>query len=76
MLIKNILESLAKDAKLRVKGRTDNRLLRFADKEGFPVVFVVKGHIITGYKTYGRTAKFDLCNPDSLCKILAFMNDD
>jgi len=88
MLVKNILESLAKKAKLQVKGHPDNRLLRFTRKDGVIIVFVVSGAAITGYRTYwnkdsvevsiknSASMHFNLCNPDSLCKILTFMNND
>lgn len=87
MQAKDIIESLAKEASLIVRSSTtvknprrpDGRLLRFRGCANGLFTFVVNGTNIVGYRSSDantQSAKFDLCNPGSLKRILAFMNDD
>lgn len=81
MQVKDVIIHLAHKARLVFKSRSDDRFLRFYGKDRLRLSFIINNMSVVGYRYFingpiGSSEKFDICNPDSLTRILSFMRDD
>ena len=87
MQVRDVIFHLARKARLVVKGRPDNKFLRFRSKVWTFSFIISSIDNIVGYKWInppnkldfsrsGLSEEFDICSSGSLRKILTFMRND
>lgn len=84
MQVNDILKILAKKTKLKIKGKPDAKFLRFIKNKKHYTFVVSEDMKIIAHKytlapdgdtRYYGYSRFNLYNPNSVSRILAFMND-